>query len=213
MDDLARTFFEAADGVAGLLEDLETARQWEQPSALDGFTVGGLAAHLQQGVVYIDRLLDGPEPSDAPVVSVGEYLAGMKLEAFDAELPRYLRDMGERSAKHGPAETARRLREALDQLRNRLGSNGLDRLLDMRPALPWAIRLDDRIRLMIVELVVHGDDLAASLGRPGAGLPEAAVGVAIEALVAAARFRHGDDAVIRTLSRQERSTAGVFPVL
>jgi hypothetical protein len=59
----------------------------------------------------------------------------------------------------------------------------------------------------------HCDDLAASLGRDGAALPEAAVGMAIDALVAAARSRHGDDAVIRTLSRQERSTAGVFPVL
>jgi hypothetical protein len=137
----------------------------------------------------------------------------MRLESFDDELPRALRDMGERSAKHGPAETARRFRDSLPQLRSRLAASALDRLLDMRPALPWAIRLDDRVRLMIIELVVHGDDLAVSIGRDGAALPESAVAVTIGALMMAARFRHGDEAVIRALSRQERSSPGVFPVL
>jgi hypothetical protein len=83
----------------------------------------------------------------------------------------------------------------------------------MRPVSPWAIPLDDRIRLQVTEFVVHADDLALSLVWDGAEVPELARGVAIQALMAAARFRHGDRAVIRTLSRHERSTAGMFPVL
>ena len=213
MNDLGRTFCEAGDGIAELIEHPETAGRWEEPSALQGMTVGGLAAHLLHGVRGIDRFLDGPEPSDAPVVGLGEFVACFKMEAFDAELSRYLRDSGERGAKHGPSETAERFREVLARLGDRLADHPGQRLVDMRPGLPWAVALEDRIRLQVIEFVVHGDDLAVSLGWEGADAPEAARTVAIDTLMAAARFSYGDRAVIRTLSRTERSTAGMFPVL
>jgi hypothetical protein len=213
MDNLGTTFFKAGDAIAELLEHPETARLWEEPSALRGMTVGGLAAHLSHGVKSIDRLLDAPEPSDAPVVGLGEFIASFKMEEFDADLPRYLRDVGERTAKHGHSETLKRFRELLAKLQDTLPDYSGNRLLDMRPVLPWAVPLEDRIRLQVIEFVVHGDDLAVSLGCDGAEVPEAAWAVAIDALIAAARFRHGDRAVIRTLSRKERSAAGIFPIL
>jgi hypothetical protein len=213
MNDLGRTFCEAGECSAELIEHPETAGRWEEPSALQGMTVGGLAAHLLNGVRSIDRLLDGPEPADAPVVGLGEFVAYFKLEAFDADLARYLRDSGERSAKHGPLETTERFRAVLAKLGDRLVDAPGRRLIDMRPGLPWAVALEDRIRLQVIEFVVHGDDLAVSLGWEGAEAPEAARTVTIDTLMAAARFRHGDRAVIRTLSRTERSTAAMFPVL
>jgi hypothetical protein len=63
MDDLGRAFFEAGDCIAKLIEHSETARMWEDPSALQGMTVGGLAAHVSHGLTSIDRPLDAPEPS------------------------------------------------------------------------------------------------------------------------------------------------------
>ena len=213
MSDLGGIFSESGAGIAELIEHPETARRWEEPSALAGMTVGGLAAHLLHGVRSIDRLLDGAEPSDAPVVGAGEFMASFKMEAFDADLPRFMRDSGERSAKHGPAETAKRFREVLVRLGARLADHPGGRLLDMRPVLPWAVTLEDRIRLQVVESVVHGDDLAVSLGWEGADAPEAARTVTIDALMGAARSQYGDRAVIRTLSRTERSTAEMFPVL
>ena len=213
MDDIFRSFFEVADSVAELLEDPETANRWEDPSALQGLSVGGLAAHLMMGVAYIHRLLDGPDGSSVPVVSVGEYTASFKLEDFDADLHRYIRDQNERSASHGPERTTGRFRELVATLRERLRTESGCRLLDMRPTFPWAMPLEDRLHVVVMDLVVHADDLAVSLGRPGGEAPGAATNLAIDALIAAARFQHGDTAVIRALSRRERSTAEVFPVL
>jgi hypothetical protein len=216
MDDSFSTFSDVADCVADLLDDPETAKRWEEPSALRALSVGGLAAHVTMGVAYIHRLLDRPEGSggsDATTVGVGQYLASMKMDDFDADLHRYIRDKNERSATYGPERTASRFRELVSTLRDRLQTESGRRLLDMRPTFPWAMSLEDRLRLLVIDLVVHADDLAVSVGRPGSEAPAAASSVAIDGLIAAARFQHGDRAVIRALSRRERSIPGVFPVL
>jgi hypothetical protein len=213
MNELLSSFFEAAESVADLLDDPETAQRWDDASALEGLSIGELAAHLTQGVIYIDRLLDGPGVADAPVVGIGEYVASFKMESFDDEIHRYLRDKAVRSAAHGPERTTARFGEILAVLRARLPAESGERLLEMRPVLPWAITLQDRIRLVLWDLVVHLDDLAVSLGRPGREAPERASGIAIDAMLDAARSQHGDQAVIRALARRERSAQDVFPVV
>ena len=100
MDDVVSTVFEAAENIVELLDDPETAKRWEEPSALQGLSVGGLVAHLLMGAAYMHRLLDGPDGVTGPVVSVGEYTAAMKMDDFDADLHRYIRDKNERSATH-----------------------------------------------------------------------------------------------------------------
>jgi hypothetical protein len=106
-----------------------------------------------------------------------------------------------------------RVAEVLARLAGRLHGEPGDRLLDLRPSLPFAMRLDDRIRLEIVECVLHGDDLAVSIDREDTELPHDVVTIAVAALLAAPRLRHGDRAVLRALARRERSTVPVFPVL
>lgn len=214
MDEIFSTFLEAAESVGDLLENPETAKRWDDPSALQGLSVGGLAAHLMQAVAYIHRLLDTPdEPSDAPIVGLGEYISSFKMEAFDADIHRYIRKMAEDSATHGPERTTVRFRELLAGLRNRLETESPRRILDMRPTLPWGITLEDRLRTISTDMVVHADDLAVSLGQSGGESLEVPSTIAIDALMAGARFQHGDTAVIRALSRRERSAAEVFPVL
>lgn len=163
--------------------------------------------------MYIQGLLGQPEAPDAPIVALGEYIASFKMETFDADIHRYLRDKAAHSATYGPERTAARFREQLDGLRQRLPAECGRRILDMRPILPWGVSLDDRLRLQIMEFVVHGDDLAVSLGRSSGEAPEAASTVVIEGMLEAARFQHGDRAVIRALARRERSAEDVFPVL
>jgi hypothetical protein len=75
----------------------------------------------------------------------------------------------------------------------------------------WRIQISGRVlpfpaylATRVVELVVHADDLACSVdleARP----PQAAIEIAIQTMVDAARLVHGDVAVLRALTRRERT--------
>jgi hypothetical protein len=65
----------------------------------------------------------------------------------------------------------------------------------------------------VVELVVHVDDLATSLGAEPAPLQPGTSRVAIDALVDVARLRYGDLAVLRALARRERDQVEALRVL
>jgi hypothetical protein len=73
------------------------------------------------------------------------------------------------------------------------------------------MRLDDYLVTRIVELAVHADDLATSVGLESS-LPPAALAMAVHSLVDVVRVRHGDLAVLRALSRRERQTPELLRV-
>lgn len=72
--------------------------------------------------------------------------------------------------------------------------------------------LDEYLRTRLVEIAVHTEDLALSVGV-AVRSPEAAVSMAIDLLVAAAVERHGDEAVLRALMRRERDLVEALRVL
>jgi hypothetical protein len=74
------------------------------------------------------------------------------------------------------------------------------------------MRLDEYLPTRIVEMVVHADDLAASVRAETPDLG-AAVDVAIGVLVETARVAHGDLAVVRALARRERDAVDALRVL
>jgi hypothetical protein len=96
-------------------------------------------------------------------------------------------------------------------MRQRLEAEPPERLV--RVFDDMVIRLDDYLATRLVELCVHVDDLAVSLGEPAPPLPEAATGLAVRILVDVARQRHGDRAVLRALTRRERDPAEALRVL
>jgi len=73
--------------------------------------------------------------------------------------------------------------------------------------------LDDYLPTRIVEIVVHADDLAVSVGAPPVPFPADVVDVVVDVLVRTARVTHGDLAVVRALSRRERDAADALRVL
>lgn len=214
--DVTGAFFRAADHFVELLDDSETAKRWEESSALEDLSIGGLVAHVMQGLVWLERLLEAPAPTGVPVIGIGEYIAGFKI-ATDAdlhsEIHRYVRKMAEHGASRPFGDTRRRIGDVLARLASKLAGEAADRLLDMRPTFPAAMRLADRVRLEIIEFVVHGDDLAASIGREDVEPPAEAVTIALNTLLEAPRHRHGDRAVVRALARRERAAPDVFPAL
>ena len=62
----------------------------------------------------------------------------------------------------------------------------------------------DYLRSRLVEVLVHTDDLATSVGIDAGPPPPSAVDVALAFLLEAARRDHGDLAVLRAFTRCER---------
>jgi hypothetical protein len=61
----------------------------------------------------------------------------------------------------------------------------------------------------LMELAVHSDDLAASVGLPTPELPPSAMEFVLGLLTQLSVRRHGATAVLRTLSRAERAPATI----
>lgn len=215
MDELLAAFVEATDGFSRLLDLPELAARWDEASALEGYTVGAVVGHVRSAVGWLEPLLDSPPPSDLRPIGLGKYYAGMKIEtAQDAQKAIHLavRDLSYDAAHKGPQANAQRFGALIERLCVRLADEHDDRVLDLRPLAPIAITLNDFLRTRVLEVVVHTDDLAASIGVVPPDPPPAAATVAIEVLIATARAARGDLAVVRALARRERSTAEVFPV-
>ena len=214
MNGLVAPFFEAADAFSVLLDLPAVAKEWDGLSALEGYTVGGIVGHVNAAVGWLEPLLETVAPADARPIRPGHYYAGMKLDGSgESRHPMHdvVREMSEKAALLGPEANASKFRSLTDRLRVRLPAEGEERILDLAPTIPMFVRLVDFLTTRIVELVVHADDLAVSVGA-AAPLPKEAAAVVIEALVMAARAAHGDTAVLRALTRRERSSGAVFPV-
>jgi hypothetical protein len=61
----------------------------------------------------------------------------------------------------------------------------------------------------MLELIVHSDDLAHSVGVPTPQFPAEAVQTVVDVLTRIALRRHGQTAVLRALSRSERAPASI----
>jgi hypothetical protein len=130
---------------------------------------------------------------------------------INADLHRAVRQRGVEAAPGPPEKFAARWAEAADRLRARLAAEPAGRRVQAYGDL--VLTLDDYLVTRFVELVVHADDLAASLGVDPPPLPAAATGLAIATLVEVARGRHGDGAVLRALARRERDAIEALRVL
>ena len=207
-------FLAAAAGAGPLLRAPAVAQRWRDPSALGGYTVGGLAGHLVRAVQRLEQLLDAPPPDD-PVVTVGAYYGRVKLvpqsEASEA-VHSWLRDDGERMAGRGPAEVASAFEHLVSRLRERLPSAPPERKVAVLTMPGHAATLDGYLRTRVVEVVVHADDLAASVGLDF-DPPSGALALALATLVEVVRTREGDLAVLRALCRQERAAPDLLRAL
>lgn len=217
LDDVARVFREAAEAFGEILARPEVGNAWEQPSALEGYSVGAVVTHVNAAVGWLGPLLDAPAQPDLRPSTRDDLLRffhGLKLDPGDAErdpIHDLLRDRSERAAGQGWESNRDKFLGLAESLTSRLEGESTERLLDLHPFEPLVVRLGDFLPTRILELVVHGDDLAASVGID-APLPESAATVTIDLMVDIARAGHGDVAVIRALARGERADSAVFPV-
>lgn len=202
-------YLAAAGSARDLIAHPRVARAWDRPSALAGFTVGGLAAHLGWMIVLVADALAG-EPSGLPAVSAEDHYrrAPWADADIDADINVAIREGGEEAAAGGHSVFLARLDRALAKVRADLPDADPDRLV-ATPVGAWALPLEESLLTRLVEIAVHSDDLAASVGLPTPELPDAAIRPVLGLLVMLAAGRHGQPAVLRALTRPERAATPI----
>ncbi|MEY9930603.1 uncharacterized protein (TIGR03083 family) [Catenulispora sp. GP43] len=202
---IRESYLASADAAAKLLAHPAVAERWDRPSALTGYTVGGLAGHLAGQVNVVAKVLDGPAPDTDPVTAVEHLLNARWLDAEqDGEVHRGIRASGVQYAQVGAQTLARQTAEVLECLRRELPGQPARRVVQF-PWGPPALLLDDLLLNRMMEIVVHLDDLAVSVELPTPEVPAAATDAVIGLLAAVAARRHGPVPVIRALTRTERA--------
>lgn len=117
-----------------------------------------------------------------------------------------VRERGDQTAAHGPEVLAATVRDTTERLAANLVGDALSqpvRVLDGH-----TITVERYLATRLVELVVHGDDLAVSVDVELAASPDACRTVAGILAETAAR-RGGELAAVRALARRERHPAAL----
>ena len=205
-------YLAAADAALGLLASAEVTGRWGEPSACAGFTVGGLAAHLGWQVQSAGWAVESERPAPDAVVTelAGHYGQAAWLGAeLDSPVNVGIRDTGEQRAAAGAAEVARLTAQARDYLAGEFASLTPREVI----AMPWvegrAMTLGDLLTTRLLELVIHTDDPAASVGLVTPQAPDSAYATVIGLLTPLSVRRHGPIAVLRALSRAERAPESI----
>lgn len=194
---------------ADLVADDRVVAAWGNPSALEGMTVGALAAHLVRAtgatLAYLDRTDPAQEPEGELLTPVTYFHA-----AVDSPIHERIKEVSADEASAGPDAVAARARHVADQLAERLPAEAEDRLIGALGKR--MLTLDDFCRTRMIEIGMHLDDLAHSVGAETPEMSSDVTGEIIDIVVGIARHLNGDWGVIHALARAERANSDVFPV-
>jgi hypothetical protein len=200
---------EAVEVAAELMARDEVTARWDQPSALQDMTVGALCAHLVRAagatLAYLDRTGRDARPDGELLTPITYFHA-----AIDSPIHERIREVSAAEAAAGPVELAAKCAQIAAAMRDRFAEEPADRLVGALGGR--MLTLDDFCRTRLIEVLLHLDDLAASVGLPCPDTSAASRTIVVDVLVGIARMQHGDWEVLRALAREERRTAHVFPV-
>jgi hypothetical protein len=175
---------------------------------LPGMTVGGLARHLVSQPECAVEFLRTEVPAGAETVSLVDYYD--RVDWLDAGVDDVenisIRDDFNELAGPGPDASLIVLERAHAELPEAIASAA--------PAtyVPWqdcALHVDDFLVCRLLEIVVHAQDLAVSVGHPTPTFENDVWHPVLGLLAALSARRHGQDAVLRALARKERAGGSV----
>jgi hypothetical protein len=200
-----RAYLIAADSASALIAHPTIGARWSTPSALPGFTVGGLAEHLANQVFSTVRAVTQESSGHEPIPLLEHYARATWVGTGpDSQTNVAIRGAGEQAADEGHAALVARLEAAVAQLHTALPARSPDHRVEP-PAGPWSLVLDDFLVTRMMEIVVHSDDLAVSVDLPTPQLPGDVEDPVLGLLVALSVRRRGSIAVVRALTREERA--------
>ena len=213
MSDIRAVCIVAAQVAVELIERREIAARWEELSVLDGLAIRASAVHLARSILQVLWLLEGDITNLVEPVSATTYYPRLAdTTSRNSALNSGVEARIAETATLGAHQVAAEVGMARDQLIIRLPTEAVHRRVAVTRRPGEEIYLDEYLRTRVVELAVHSEDLALSL-TVTAMVPMAAISAAVAVLVAAARERHRDIAMLRALSRRERDVVMALRVL
>ncbi|OLT08905.1 hypothetical protein BJF90_12375 [Pseudonocardia sp. CNS-004] len=197
-------FVSAASIAMELILRPEVSDRWLQPSALPKMSIGALASHLGRQISRAAELL--PVVADLPMLESADehYARAAWVTSTSPDDPANDRGTDDAEAALGPAALRGRTTAALQAVRDLLVAGDARDVVSI-PWQGWSLRRPDFLLTRLLELVVHSDDLAASLELPTPEFPDEAFAPVRDLLVRLAVRRHGQSAFVATLTRRERA--------
>jgi hypothetical protein len=202
--DLRPAFLAAADHVVAIVSRDDVAAAWHQPSALPEWSVGGLVAHLASQPVTALDLLRGEPATDAIALDEHYARSAWVSGGLDDDVNVSIRSGSDAQAEVGRDAVLARVVAARAELPEVLADQHADRAV-LIPWTGWALRRDDFLTGRMMEIVVHGEDVAASVGFTSPPLPDDVLAPVVALLTRLAVRRHGQGAVVSALTRTERA--------
>lgn len=196
-------YLETAGIIRTFLATSEVAKYWDYPSALEDWTVAGLSGHLARPVLNMPAILAAEVPGDRPLASAVEYYFAMSVSDLQREstMAIEIRDRGVASAGTGPEDLLGRFDSALTELQQTLPTLAADHEI---VGLGTRMLLTEYLVTRMVEMLVHADDLAVSIGKGSPTFPIAVSDSVIATLACISARRNSPIDVIRALAREER---------
>ncbi len=202
-------FVAACHAAFSLASSHEVAKAWNNESACVGMTVGGLSHHLLAQAGHVVSGLDTPPSSEPPIALLDHYArADWVTAGHDDEANASIRVRADDSATDGHATVLAQAARSLAHLPEVLGAPRSPDSVYI-PWQGWSLTTDDFLATRAMEVVVHSDDLAASVGVPTPEFPDNVIEHVVHLLCGVALRRHGQEALIRTLSRPQRAPGSV----
>jgi hypothetical protein len=202
-------YLAAAATVGPLLRDPAVVAAWAGPSALPEFSVRGLAGHLSSQIFMIGSSIGGTG-SDLDAIPLGDHYARVTwIDAPpDTAVNTVIRDNGEQTAEVGAAALADQVDAAVASQFESLATISREHRVTAPSGL-WSLALDDFVVTRLMEIAVHSDDLAVSVGIETPPLSDDALVPVLGLLTGIALRRHGQVAMLRALTRRERAPASI----
>jgi hypothetical protein len=201
-------FLEASLHAGAVLASEQVRLAWADLSAVEMMTVGDICGHVFLIVRRVGKRLEAAKKADGQVLIVEPAEWTWSRVQTTAELERPEHSQVRIDGAHVAAWGWKEVHNAYDARIRYVGDL-------LQQGLPGATDVSGRsfsfsayLATRVVELIVHADDLACSVGLTGTP-PSLALATALDALVDGSRSVHGDMAVLRALSRPERAPGGI----
>jgi hypothetical protein len=169
-------------------------------------SVGALAGHLlHSGILIVEESFAiGALPSGEPRTAA-RLLSWTPLEG-DSPVHDDVRTVAESQAVEGCGELVARVRASLQRSEATLAASSDSMVLAFSAYPSLSMTLPEFLRTRILELVVHGDDLAHSVGLEQLPFARDAIDLACHLGVDINVERYGSEAVMRSLFRRDRNS-------